>query len=165
MIDLNTPATPETIEAALAEASRLEAYYTALTAWIIEYVRTHGGISYGGEMVNGKMAGALHIYEQRAVYKLYLDHTLVAQYLNNLPADKRQAEFEQLLDDIRADWYMSRLAKRDDYHDILDYLKAQDPEDDGLRTITGDWVLALRKSPPDENVEVRDPAAQEAGDE
>ncbi|MFA5401860.1 MAG: hypothetical protein WC359_15515, partial [Dehalococcoidia bacterium] len=69
-----------------------------------------------------------------------------------------------LLDDIRADWYMSRLAKRDDYHDILDYLKAQDPEEDGLRTVRGGWVIALRKSGPDENVEVRSPQDEEDSD-
>ena len=154
MIDLATPATPETIEAALQEYSRLSAYVGGLKAWILDFAREYGGLSYGGEQCNGKPVGALNVYETRTVYKLYPDPDLVAEY--DCPDDENaRARLAEMYTGKNPAHFMSWLRRRDDWHKIEDYLKAHAEFDDGLLTKKGEWTLDIRVNPPDETVEVR----------
>ena len=154
MIDLSTPATPETIEAGCREYSRLSAHVGGLKAWILEFAAANGGVAYGGEMCNGHQVGGVFAYETRTVYKMYPDPDLVAEH--DCPTDETaRALLAEMYAGKNPAHYMSWLRRREDWHKVEKYLKDNAEHDDGLMTKYGEWTLDIRTTTPDDKVEVK----------
>lgn len=154
--------TDDEVEFAARQLSHLTPYEALLRHVLMTHARNTGGFSYGGEEVNGKVTGALHVYNTRNIFQQVPNPELVAEYIDGMNQADRVMEIRMLLEKIRTDWYMSMLRKRDDWPHIARYLEEQG---DGFITAQGDWSMDVRANPPDETkVEVdRTPQAENAG--
>jgi len=151
--------TPEEVQAAAQQYSHMRPYYHLLEHVLYTAARTSGGFSYGGETVNGKPAGAIHIYDQRQVYRQVPDPATVAEVLARDPGPV----IAELLGKMRTDHYMTWLRNRTDWPEIAQALDAAE----GYVTAYGPYSVSIRTTPPDENCEVRQPetAPEETDDE
>lgn len=151
-------------EAALAgsQYNHLHPYLGLLRHVLTTRAKNIGeGFSIGGEPINGKVSGALHVYCSRSVIPMAPVRKILAEYLLFsviIPAVERDqhddalAELEMHLDKWRTDSLMKALEARPDAPEIKAYLA----ENGGYCTVYGKAELKVRRRQPNAGVELLD---------